>query len=542
MGVNPGTTLKDASKLVNNMQREIDSCGGLLHVDEEQRSVHFAHHSIIQHLTSPPTDSYITKYHLCLPEADVKLGEICVTYLISDTTSTRMVKLETPNQSSDLPVIDIPSTVIKGTLPRSLSSKVALRLLRRRADTTFDAFSQLKANIPLRDDFTNDSLLESAFLSYAENNWLLHTRDFSPLTKSYPMWTRLIKGEKRNLAFPWDPETFTDLGQNLIAWSIFHSHKPLLSRILLESSKSGNDVEFVTLVNRIAHQGDSLPNFMSYYNTALDISIKLGLKEDLSCSLKRCTGLDGMEDVFGRALFLSVENNSRETTGLILLHPRRGTINVENKLGVIQLAVNTMQKDMIRLLLGYWKDAWKDAIFGAVKAGYSAQAMSLFLECIDTDIHTLTDEDGKTLLWWTVCMGQNEIFELILSRAASEIHRINSKNGDLLSLAGDEGRERLAKLILERPMTDKTTTWHGHTLYVDEKGRTALWYAAENGMVEVVDLLLTHRLIDTTLKDSAGQTPLSQARRHGHRAIIKLLQERQSELSQRDNIEMYSCR
>ena len=81
-GVEPGNTAWDASKPVNDMFRSLlNSCGSLIAVDEEHRTVHFTHHGVKTYLLSNPTNSDLRKYHINIKEADVSLGKIAVTYL-----------------------------------------------------------------------------------------------------------------------------------------------------------------------------------------------------------------------------------------------------------------------------------------------------------------------------------------------------------------------------------------------------------------------------------------------------------------------------
>lgn len=82
VSVKPGEISWDASKLVNDMLRSLsDSCSSLVVVDEEHLTVHFAHHSVKQHLLSEPTDPDMEKYHINVQESDLHLGDIIVTYL-----------------------------------------------------------------------------------------------------------------------------------------------------------------------------------------------------------------------------------------------------------------------------------------------------------------------------------------------------------------------------------------------------------------------------------------------------------------------------
>ncbi|KAL2146803.1 hypothetical protein VTI28DRAFT_2284 [Corynascus sepedonium] len=57
----------------------------------------------------------------------------------------------------------------------------------------------------------------------------------------------------------------------------------------------------------------------------------------------------------------------------------------------------------------------------------------------------------------------------------------------------------------------------------DDRGRTPLSYAAEDGDVEIVQLLLSTSKADVNTTDGLGRTPLSYSAIHGHHSIAQLL-------------------
>jgi ankyrin repeat protein len=84
--------------------------------------------------------------------------------------------------------------------------------------------------------------------------------------------------------------------------------------------------------------------------------------------------------------------------------------------------------------------------------------------------------------------------------------------------AAENGHVSVVKLLVDR--TDVEAD------FKDQRGKTPLSYAAENGHEAVVKLLIDRADVDTDSKDSYGRTPLSYAARNGHEAVVKLLIDR----------------
>ncbi|KAI9761527.1 MAG: hypothetical protein M1840_001790 [Geoglossum simile] len=68
----------------------------------------------------------------------------------------------------------------------------------------------------------------------------------------------------------------------------------------------------------------------------------------------------------------------------------------------------------------------------------------------------------------------------------------------------------------------------------DSRDRTPLWWAAANGYMEVVELLLAIKGVEPDSKDSSGQTPLSLAAGNGHLKVVELLLERGAKPDSKD--------
>ena len=95
-----------------------------------------------------------------------------------------------------------------------------------------------------------------------------------------------------------------------------------------------------------------------------------------------------------------------------------------------------------------------------------------------------------------------------------------------LIAASQSGREEIIGLLLEFG-----PEWNVQAV-TDEKGRTALSWAAGNGHVDTVSLLLKYNFSLST--DREGRTPLAWASQHGHESVIRLLLEQNADVNSKD--------
>ena len=93
-----------------------------------------------------------------------------------------------------------------------------------------------------------------------------------------------------------------------------------------------------------------------------------------------------------------------------------------------------------------------------------------------------------------------------------------------LSWAAENGHLEIVKLLLKEGVgVDSEDAWTPWS-WAKQIVRTPLSWAAENGHLEVVKLLLK-KGADVASKENDGQTPMSRAAGNGHLEIVKLLLE-----------------
>lgn len=237
VSIRPGETSWDASKIVNDMLRSLlDSCGSLVAIDEEHLTVHFAHHSVKQHLLSEPLCLEMRKYHINIREADLYLGDVTVIYLNMGIFDRQLAKAES---TTLLQPRNYPSAILGGSLPQSnIANRLAVRLLKNRESPRLDIHSQLKIAAGIVDRSGDQLQLAHPFLQYAQDYWLFHTRAFR-LTRvpGYHLWRCLIdENAKKIVDLPWAPENWLDFGDKYMTWIMQNEHWALIDRTLARST------------------------------------------------------------------------------------------------------------------------------------------------------------------------------------------------------------------------------------------------------------------------------------------------------------------
>ncbi|KAL8741602.1 MAG: hypothetical protein Q9190_005812 [Brigantiaea leucoxantha] len=247
ISVTPGDTRWDDSNTVNDVPKCLQCCGTLIVIDEEFSTVHFAHSSVKQYITSEPSDLDISDYHTTQIEADLNLNMRIITYLNFDALGTQLAKYRNaqPQEYS----ADIPSHVVKSSLPtnETIRKLAALTLLRNRKTPSKAAHSALKTSVlqvkrSQDTDLRRENLKDTFyFLSYYQDNWLCHSQDFyDPInrdfggskTKIRRLWKDLVDGKVQTVTLPWTLETKAEKLPPYTNWAINNNHVALSFQVL----------------------------------------------------------------------------------------------------------------------------------------------------------------------------------------------------------------------------------------------------------------------------------------------------------------------
>ncbi|KAI1169558.1 hypothetical protein F4777DRAFT_584790 [Nemania sp. FL0916] len=182
--------------LCNDMNKAIVACENLLHVDEEDGSVQFAHNSIRQFLVKPSillsSAHGLEVFLIDLEKADHFAGEICITYLHFNDFQTALIQQPARPKLTVLPdPLDIAHTALGSGW--NIASKLKQKGRSHEFSAPIDAYGAIKPRTELTWKAPDS---KHPFLKYASTNWILHTKNFrEDRSQTWNLWNRiLVKG------------------------------------------------------------------------------------------------------------------------------------------------------------------------------------------------------------------------------------------------------------------------------------------------------------------------------------------------------------
>ena len=125
---------------------------------------------------------------------------------------------------------------------------------------------------------------------------------------------------------------------------------------------------------------------------------------------------------------------------------------------------------------------------------------------------------GHTAFSVAAQMGHTAIVQLLVGRDEVDINSKDDDGQTPLSMATENGHEAVVRLLVERGRLDINSK--------DIYGYTALSIAARMGQEAIVRLLVGRDDIDINTKSKSGKTPLSWATKNRHWPVVQLLKDR----------------
>ena len=424
--VDTGNTNWDPKMIVNDIVRLLDRCKSLLVIDEEQFTVHFTHHSVLEYLVYTPGDiaSPLDSFKVTMSDADDQLGQICVTYLCYDVFDRSVVRVAPEREAIRIDASAIVARV-DGNLTSVVASKLAQKFLRHRTVEGTDIRRVLEKIVQEQPD--TREVCQYHFHAYAQEFWLLHTKHMDKRLRDpvHSLFGRLLNSDARSVEWPWGSgEEFriTDITAQpmshlpAIKWIVQNDHVTLLKRILTHTE--GNEQLISDLVMDLLK---GLPNgFESHwgiYSALMEWAMSMNAYDP---------------PIYLRGLLMKEA-------------PLYGKLT--NGRTLLQEAVSQGSSDHVRLLLEHGADvnAEGGALDQAFQRGFGEDMVKILL---DSGAHVNARREGEPPLMVAVTYATEEAVEMLLDAGADL--DAQSDLGNAIQRASAKGHDRVVRLLLDR--------------------------------------------------------------------------------------------
>ncbi|XP_051168998.1 ankyrin-3-like [Leptopilina boulardi] len=215
-------------------------------------------------------------------------------------------------------------------------------------------------------------------------------------------------------------------------------------------------------------------------------------------------------------LHLAIKGNH---TDLIHLFVKESTVNLTNSIkeAPLHIATANNQIQIVQLLLDNGANSNEQDANGSTPLHIAVKMKRPNLKIITLLVEheangNLLSDELFTPLYHAVSSGNIEIVQILVKYGA-HIDKINKDNKTPLILAVEKNNAEMIRQLLHSKYRDSIAT---NTM-------TPLHYAAKNGKLEIVKLLIANECNTVNIKNNDSQTPLYFATFNGHLEIVKYL-------------------
>ncbi|RCI15228.1 hypothetical protein L249_6927 [Ophiocordyceps polyrhachis-furcata BCC 54312] len=478
--------------LVQGIENVVAWCENLLHVDEEDKTVQFAHRTVYDFLCMKSPMPELADFRVNLQEADHRAGEICVTYLHFNDFKTTLAQRPRPIR---LPAPEaIAHTALKrrgasGLLFMTLSSKLSSSDESFHATETFATFGRADPDEPAARLQTGHP-----FLKYAAQYWIEHTADFlNGRSATWNLWQNMVLNGHALAQVPWPGHDSVSSQLQMFRWGCQTRHYALVD--FIKGRGVISDSETSSAMIQPGVEGDArlinilLQGVMSpyYLKKPLRESSRHGRIEIIERLLAKGADINAELDVTGGGTALQAASEGGQLKAIEWLLAKGADVNAKPSISegrtALQAASEGGHLEVIERLLAEGADVNAEPAFGEGRTALQAAAGAGHLEVVERLLAEGAEvnagpsrESGRTALQAAAAGGHLEVVERLLAEGAY----VNAKPAD-------------------------------------DSGRTALEAAAGGGHVEVVEKLLSEKA------DVNADPALQAASRGGHFEVVELL-------------------
>lgn len=537
LSIEIGQTELDKGNFPSNMAVVIAACCGLVYIDEEDRTVHYVHHSVRRHLVARNGIDIVPVNEAKL---DLDIGKLCLTYLSFNDFQRQLLRYN-QNSTTQLSPIQIGLTSVSKS--GNVVAQAAQKLIRYRSQHKNMTFREIESKtqeiLGISSSATLASLIQSQqyfFLNYAKDYWIYHlTNLFTEYNSTmWKLFSACLGNDKSLAEKPWansidfddkwDPPSSKTA--KVFRWCTKNTHPALLLYTLLNDKyMAQQEGIFSDLCNtRFLHhhyllaiviQHGEIPlailrngQLTALRNGCLDCEAQYSRLEDMVNHVSA-----GNED---KIFHLAVEKGDHDVVMLLLAAGADVNATGENGTTALNVASRYGHLEIVRTLLeaGVNMNASSEprgtALHYASNWGYVEIVKTLLVA--GADVNASNTYEG-TALNCASNSGHIEIVKTLLA-AGTDMNASNKYQETALHLVSRVGHLEIARTLLEAGVDANafSETWG-----------TALHLASKAGHLGIVRTLLEAGT-DTSILDPYGWTALQWAREKGYKEIVAVLE------------------
>ncbi|RDH21211.1 ankyrin [Aspergillus niger ATCC 13496] len=518
LSVVPWETTWDPARRLNDIHATLGCCGSLLTVDEESSSIRVVHHSVKTFIFD----------HTGLRDSHQTLAEIILTYLNYDVFSRQFSVTAAVVNSTLLRLKKSKDTDVGYSLLQYLQASRAMAWWQEHIwclDLDLPNIHKLLINLLEAHDYDKPDFNGWTPLSHASQrgclalvNWLLargarHTVDvsgYSPLSwaingRHLAVIDTLLKSEAV------DPSVVDRSGET-----------PLMSVIIMRDLEVLNC--FCDRGARIDWNQTGSNGYTPLMTATLINFVEAILSPDGDTAL-HLAARKGYAEAFN---FILVQAMVKQTFSKPLLVTNR---NGETPLW---LAAAHGHLEIVRSIFQYQDfdldvpDTGGETPFWVAASNGHTEIVRYLANSGRVNVNHL-NKAGLSALWAAVFNGHEDVVQAMIIMKTLDPNHSESGAGTPLEAAirlGNERTELAAEEGYEEIVAILRTADCGHRVDLNFPrmyGSTALWAAASNGHVEVVQILISTGQVDLNRKSQSGTTPLWAAADNGHIEVVNVL-------------------
>lgn len=543
LSVIPGKTVWDPQRLLNDVNKTLACCGGLITVNEEDFSIRMIHHSVRTFLCTGQDTNQVDLSH-----ANREMAEIIVTYLNYGIFSKQISKAKAPRISAN--------SVTSSVISSALSQKVVSGLLRRRNNADIDIGHALLDTMG-HSKYTVSMPLE--FYQYATSWWqehicfldlqllnmeallvkLLQTQDIdktdlcgrTPLSHasehgSCALMNCLLDHGARHVV--------DSLGRTALHWAVRGKNKPVVEALLYSGVVNPNaEDNWKQTPTVVAIQAKDIPVFeclLRCSRVARDyrdqrgrslviIAAAEGFREGVAALLNSDeAALEDSDDEGNTPIHAAAENGQANV--VIDIVCRTGTLaclgNCRKHTPLWLAAANGHEAVVQILMCSPYIDLGLHGseipkLFKIAAANGYLGVIETFLEFGARGLGDHFETSGGSAVEMAALNGHAPVVDVLALRGVATKKQLNSS----LLISAAQGHESVVHTLAE-----------GHGIDVncsDGGGSTPLWIAASKGHERTVRTLIEIPGINLNSSNHEYLTPLWIAAANGHEGVVRTL-------------------